>query len=155
MVVFSCVHAPNPAHADRGCYCRTNRLRKDGAAEKTKQLQIFDHLVSINGEASDGISHDSAVHILERSQAEITLEVQTLEGAQDADGAVVGNTLKGKTLLAQVDYERSVTRKKNVLHTSHLAGAANTLGCRNGMCSNALSLAGSGMEVGLETRNHR
>ena len=90
MVVFSCVHAPNPAHADCGCYCRTNRLRKDGAAEKTKQLQIFDHLVSINGEASDGISHDSAVHILERSQAEITLEVQTLEGAQDANG-VVGN----------------------------------------------------------------
>ena len=40
---------------------------------------------------------------MQRSKSEITLVVKVLEGAADGEPS---NSLKGKTLLAQVDYER-------------------------------------------------
>ncbi len=67
-----------------------------GMADKSRQLQVGDCILTINGQSVEGATHTAAADMLKRSQGKIVLEVyreeainQLMRGQQEGVGAMV------------------------------------------------------------------
>eukprot|EP00039_Didymoeca_costata_P023462 m.7200 g.7200 ORF g.7200 m.7200 type:complete len:554 (-) comp3667_c0_seq1:568-2229(-) len=77
-------------------------IKPDGPAGKNPDVHSGDQILEINGESSQGISHQEAVKKLVQCSDYAELVLAKLPTASDS---AASSSIKGKTLLAQVDYE--------------------------------------------------